>query len=382
MKTRMLALTLVAGAIALPGAAPAQNVPAQFVVSGAAAEKIQDFTTINLATAQRVAEACEQIAEQVAPISITVWDNDGNEVYMDRMDGQDYINILTAEQKARTALADRASSKLRLNRALRDPMQEELRSYQLGEFPNSGGLPIVVNKQLIGVVGVGGAAPRPGFSDEICAHKALQQVIGPSVAPLVEDLPRDQQAPRERRNPQLPVPKFEVTMAPKTTLNPEWVVGGKGAVNIKDGNQISLFAAKAVAKACRDWAAAHDLGASIYILDVKGNLVHAERMDGQVHNNIRTAHMKAETALKIGEPTSAREARIRNDPGGAPRSAVWFNLFAQAGGMPIVVDGQTIGSIGVGGVVGGNDETCAVEGLKAVFSNRVALPVYPPAGNP
>ena len=30
----------------------AQNVPSQFVVSGKAAEQIQDFTTINLATAE------------------------------------------------------------------------------------------------------------------------------------------------------------------------------------------------------------------------------------------------------------------------------------------------------------------------------------------
>jgi len=40
------------------GAALAQNVPAQFVVSGKAAEQIQDFSTINMATAERIAESC------------------------------------------------------------------------------------------------------------------------------------------------------------------------------------------------------------------------------------------------------------------------------------------------------------------------------------
>lgn len=142
MKSRMFALATTAlGAIALAGPAVAQNVPAQFVVSGAAAEKIQDFTTINLATAQRIAEACEQIAEQVASISITIWDNDGNEVYMDRMDGQDYINILTAEQKARTALADRASSRLRLNQALRDPCRTSFDRISWANSPIPGGYP-------------------------------------------------------------------------------------------------------------------------------------------------------------------------------------------------------------------------------------------------
>ena len=45
---------LAAAAIALSGVAGAQNLPTQFVVSGKAAEKIVDFTTINLATAQRI----------------------------------------------------------------------------------------------------------------------------------------------------------------------------------------------------------------------------------------------------------------------------------------------------------------------------------------
>ena len=98
-------VTGIACAIALASAAAAQNVPSQFVVSGKTAEQIQDFTTINLATAERIAETCERLAaaEGVA-ISIMVLDNDGNHVYMDRMDGQGYLNIITAEMKARTAL--------------------------------------------------------------------------------------------------------------------------------------------------------------------------------------------------------------------------------------------------------------------------------------
>ena len=80
-----------AGAIALGGVAHAQNVPEQFIVTGKAAEKIQDFTTINLATAQRIAESCEKAAtEQGVQISVIVLDKDGNHVYFDRMDGQGY----------------------------------------------------------------------------------------------------------------------------------------------------------------------------------------------------------------------------------------------------------------------------------------------------
>jgi uncharacterized protein GlcG (DUF336 family) len=57
---------------------------------------------------------------------------------------------------------------------------------------------------------------------------------------------------------------------------------------------------------------------------------------------------------------------------------VQFGFFNVAGGIPIVVDGEMIGAIGVGGGAGtGGDENCAMEGLKAAFGNRVLLPAYP-----
>src|SRR5438270_8646498 len=112
MNVRIIASGSIAAVMALGSVMFAQNVPPQFVVSGKAAEQIQDFTTINLATAERIAEACEKLAAaQGVGISIIVLDNDGNHVYMDRMDGQGYLNIVTAEMKARTALMARGASK-------------------------------------------------------------------------------------------------------------------------------------------------------------------------------------------------------------------------------------------------------------------------------
>ena len=378
MNVRIIASGLVvAGAIALGGAAFAQNVPSEFVVSGKAAEQIQDFTTINLATAERIAESCEKLATaQGVAISIIVLDNDGNHVYMDRMDGQGYLNIVTAEMKARTALMGREPSKNRMNRVIQDPTQE-FQLIQLGFFPNSGGLPIVVNKQLIGVVGVGGSAPRvPVWSDEICAHKALTEVIGASVAPLVQDLP-----PRQNPNPgNAPVPRFAAAAPPKSSLSTDFVVSAKAATNVFDANQISLVAAKKIARVCRDWAASKGGSMSLYIIDTAGEFVHIERMDGQVYNNIRTAMLKAQTALRTRQPTSINAAQLRNNPAGLPRSAAYYNFFTNSGGMPIVVDGQMIGAIGVGGGAGGaGDENCAIEGLKATFGEHVTLPVYPAA---
>ena len=380
MNVRITAMAIAAAAVALGTAVSAQNVPSQFVVSGKAAEQIQDFSTINLATAERIAEACEKLAAaQNVAISIYVLDPDGNHVYMDRMDGQGYLNIITAEMKARTALAQRAPSKVVMNQVRRD-QNSELQRTQLGLFANSGGLPVVINHQMIGVIGVGGSAARvPVWSDEICGHKAMEEVLGAAnVAPLIEDLPNPQNAPRANATP---VPRFVTANAPKSNLsNPEWVVGGKGAANVFDGNQISLATAKKIAKVCRDFAAAKGGSMSLYILDTAGEFVHMERMDGQVFNNIRTALLKAQTSLKTRVPTSVYNAQGKNNPAGQTRIIYQYDFFTNSGGMPIVVDGQMIGAIGVGGGAGGGgDENCAIEGLKATFGDHVTLPTYPAA---
>ena len=206
-----------------------------------------------------------------------------------------------------------------MNGAIQDPTRE-LQDIQLGEFPNSGGLPIVVNKQMIGAVGVGGSAPKPPvWSDEICAHKALTEVIGASVPPLLEDLPR-------RREPPIPAPRRFLASPPRRLprracpRNSSWAARARAtsstAIRFRSRRQRRSPAR------CRDWAASKGDTMSLYVLDNAGEFVHMERMDGQVSNNIRTALLKAQTALKTRQPTSIRAAQLKNDPGGLPRSTV------------------------------------------------------------
>src|SRR5260370_9585598 len=117
---------------------------------------------------------------------------------------------------------------------------------------------------MSGCVGVGGWAPKPPvWSDEICGQKGLTEVFGPSVPPLVEDLP-----PRENPNSgKTPVPRFATATPPKSTLASEYVVSGKRAATAFDGNQISLTAAKQIATRSPDLAASQCGCAVIYILD-------------------------------------------------------------------------------------------------------------------
>ena len=115
-----------------------------------------------------------------------------------------------------------------------------------------------------------------------------------------------------------------------------------------------------------------------YILDNAGELVHMERMDGQVATDMRTALRKAQTALRRRQPTSIDAAQLANTPSGIGRSSVFWDYWAAPGGIPIVVDGQMIGAVGVTvGEEKGGDEECAIEGLKATFGGLVTLPEYP-----
>jgi len=114
------------------------------------------------------------------------------------------------------------------------------------------------------------------------------------------------------------------------------------------------------------------------VLDNAGEMVHMERMDGQISNDVHTALLKAQTALKLREPTSIRGTQMLNAGRPSPRNLGpnMFNFYLESGGIPIVVDGQMVGAVGVSGVDGGQDENCAIEGLKAAFGDHALLPVY------
>jgi uncharacterized protein GlcG (DUF336 family) len=169
---------VAAGAVSI---ASAQNLE-QFVVSGAAAQAIATKTEISASTAERIANSCRALAvENDVTVSIFILSPSGNIVHAHRMDGQMPIGVDTALMKAETALYMRTSTHAVSNR-FPDAVGRVTR-VKLDWYLVSGGLPIIVDNQLIGSIGVGGA--RGGF-DERCAHHALTEILGPQ-PPLVQD---------------------------------------------------------------------------------------------------------------------------------------------------------------------------------------------------
>ena len=180
-----------AAVVAIAGVATAAET-SNFVQQGDAAKALLEQNTINIATAEAIGKTCiDEATKQGVKVSVVITDQFGEPVWFYRMDGQGKVNVDTAFMKAKTALNMRAPSKTIMNQVLQG-RSSELRQYSFGNFANSGALPIVVNgNQLIGVIGVGGSAPKPPvWSDEICAWRALNKVIGPQ-PPLLPDVQRN-----------------------------------------------------------------------------------------------------------------------------------------------------------------------------------------------
>ena len=134
-------------------------------------------------------------------VSVVIVDQFGIITYYVRADGQGKTNTETALMKAKTVLNTRQPSKAQMN-AVRSGNTSEARVISFGNFANAGALPIVVDGQFLGAIGVGGMAPTPGtWSDEICAHNALTAVLGPQPA-LLPDLPNPYSISHQPGDPQ------------------------------------------------------------------------------------------------------------------------------------------------------------------------------------
>jgi glc operon protein GlcG len=142
------------------------------VISSDAAARAMTRDEISIDTAEKIAKICVDFARQHS-IAITVFiiSPSGNIVYSYRMDGQRPTNIDTALYKAQTALYNRASTHELVDRT---DVEGRVTRIRMNNYYVSGGLPIIVDKILIGAIGVGGSG-----MDEECANAGLTAALGP-----------------------------------------------------------------------------------------------------------------------------------------------------------------------------------------------------------
>jgi glc operon protein GlcG len=132
---------------------------------------------------------------------------------------------------------------------------------------------------------------------------------------------------------------------------------------VLESKTISLDAAKKVVAEAVKYAKANNApGGAIAVVDNGGNLVYLERLDGTFAASSEVSIKKANTAALFKAPSAKLETSIN---GGRQALITVGHTFLQ-GGIPITVDGQVIGAIGVSGASSAQqDEEIAIAGSKA-----------------
>ena len=102
---------------------------------------------------------------------------------------------------------------------------------------------------------------------------------------------------------------------------------------------------------------------AIAIVDAGANLIMFHKMDDTQMGSVDVSIGKARTAVNFKRPTKALEEAIA-----AGRSAFLAidGVLPLQGGVPVTVDGQVIGAVGVSGVMSAQDEQVALAAVGAL----------------
>ena len=117
---------------------------------------------------------------------------------------------------------------------------------------------------------------------------------------------------------------------------------------------------------------AKDIGVPmcISVVDESGNLIAFERMDGGKVTSITISQDKAFTAAAARKAT--HDYNAVNTPGSLAfgiHTEVGGRISSVGGGLPVVVDGEVVGGIGLSSGTPQQDMDCAEAGI-ALFQER------------
>src|SRR5438477_7563499 len=147
---------------------------------------------------------------------------------------------------------------------------------------------------------------------------------------------------------------------------------------------INADTARAIVDACVQWTKQQpgNVSIAIYVIDPMGNVVDSHQMDGVVPIGNETALLKAKTVLYARSSSAAVAQRFNNVEGRVIRLDLGkqggLAYYFVGGGLPIVVEDQLIGAVGVGG--GNADEQCAYQAMQKVLGPQPPLATAAPAG--
>jgi glc operon protein GlcG len=136
------------------------------------------------------------------------------------------------------------------------------------------------------------------------------------------------------------------------------------AADLPTRKYLNLAAIKTMAAAAEHEAQKRSVQVTICIVDEGGNLLFLQKADGAGLNTIQFAQRKARYAALYGRPSKVAADQLKN----GDISVLSFpDAFPNQGGVPIKVDGQTIGAIACSGAPSEVDEAISLAAVDALL---------------
>ena len=129
---------------------------------------------------------------------------------------------------------------------------------------------------------------------------------------------------------------------------------------------ISYDVAKQIAEAAMENCTARGAAVAVHVVDATGQTVVALRADGARPHVFQNSFEKAYTAMAFERPSSEMERDLEAGDMGRTQQADFPNMVLLAGGLPIRVDDEVVGGVGISGTQGPVTEECAQAGIDSV----------------
>ena len=136
------------------------------------------------------------------------------------------------------------------------------------------------------------------------------------------------------------------------------------AADLPSKKYLNLDAIKTIVAGAEAEARRQNVSVTICIMDENGALLFLERGDGVSVNTLEWAQKKARHAALYGSPSKDAADTVKT---GNTAALAFPNFFPGQGGLPIKVDGQTLGAIAASGAKSEVDETIAQAGINALL---------------
>jgi glc operon protein GlcG len=135
-------------------------------------------------------------------------------------------------------------------------------------------------------------------------------------------------------------------------------------VELPSRKWLNLAAIKTLAAAAEAEARKRNVQVTICIVDESGNLIFLQKADGVGLNTIQFAQKKARYAAIFGRPSAIAADQLKSGNLGV---LVYPDSFPNQGGVPIKVDGLTIGAIACSGAASDVDEAISLAAVDALL---------------